>query len=380
MLRQAPSTLAPDVLALAPDASRIAEVSQYRAVLAASRHDKEPVACAACKAERTAVGHCAACGFVCAECEESHKTMRVFESHVVRPLSEVAVPAAAAPQLEVYCQQDPGHSREPARMYCEACHNAVCAACCLTHHRDHASLDTTTCSEDLRRRVRAAHAAVGFGDHEAKVRDGWAAADAEQARAQRAHDETSGKISAVRAEVLRVANAHCDALQALADALLARQQAALQEQASRVASTVARVVHTLRKAYEIARGAPIAVGALHGVALQALGAARAAYKTMAAATPVSVGPGTLRLPAPGAVARFMQEQLVFEDGPKATSALAHSAAPSSLSRGAAAAAGGGGSGRGARGGSSGGATGHGMGGGGRGGGGGGGGGAGAHGE
>lgn len=87
--------------------------------------------------------------------------MRVFKTHVARPLSDTVhtMAGAASFRRPVCC---PEHNGEAVRMFCTTCNKAACVVCAIVKHKGHDVVDTATASAGMRDRLRAAVAAVGF--------------------------------------------------------------------------------------------------------------------------------------------------------------------------------------------------------------------------
>ena len=85
--------------------------------------------------------------FLCAECEQLHKKVKAYRSHIVVPREEVH-PAALQRCRVHYCSV---HNAEVLKLYCETCEKLVCRDCTLVEHRQH----NYTFVQDARKQIES---------------------------------------------------------------------------------------------------------------------------------------------------------------------------------------------------------------------------------
>ena len=102
-------------------------------------HGKLEVPCEMCSHGK-ATAFCRQCvNFICDECVQSHKRMRVFAGHVVSTLEELK--EGGVKELSVVdtpAQKCPDHN-EPLKIFCFDCKQLICRDCVIFDHRDHNS-------------------------------------------------------------------------------------------------------------------------------------------------------------------------------------------------------------------------------------------------
>ena len=120
----------------------------------AKAEGKMEAVCEQCSGEK-ATAFCRQCEeFICADCERSHKKMKVFNSHVVASLVDLKkggvknIPLKEAP--EVKC---PGHN-QVIGLFCFDCDRLICRDCTIIDHCRHEFEFQNKCAPESRKTLR----------------------------------------------------------------------------------------------------------------------------------------------------------------------------------------------------------------------------------
>ncbi|ELU12781.1 hypothetical protein CAPTEDRAFT_102254, partial [Capitella teleta] len=92
--------------------------------------------CTAC--EESAVTHfCEECSdWLCSECVDAHRRVRITKDHHVHPKDSVSHRNSATESGDRF-QMCPVHPCEPLKLFCDTCDQLTCRDCQLTSHKDH---------------------------------------------------------------------------------------------------------------------------------------------------------------------------------------------------------------------------------------------------
>jgi len=103
-------------------------------------HKKVEVRCEECTGSigSTAEAFCRQCvKFICTECVQSHKKMKLFSSHVVHSLEELRLGVASELVAKEGQVKKCNIHEEPLVIYCFDCKNLICRDCTVKTHRNH---------------------------------------------------------------------------------------------------------------------------------------------------------------------------------------------------------------------------------------------------
>ena len=111
-------------------------------------HDKE-VKCEGCTdSVDKAEAFCHQCAeFICVECVEVHKIMKVFASHEVESLEDLEQRRAREITVKEPSTKKCHIHEEPLNIYCFDCYTFICRHCTQKEHRNHSNItapDTKT--------------------------------------------------------------------------------------------------------------------------------------------------------------------------------------------------------------------------------------------
>ena len=117
----------------------------------AKAEGKMEAVCEQCSVEK-ATAFCRQCvEFICADCERSHKKMKVFNSHVVASLVDLKeggvknIPLKEAPEMKC-----PEH-QEFIRLFCFNCDHLICCDCTIIDHSGHKFEFLNKCAPESRK-------------------------------------------------------------------------------------------------------------------------------------------------------------------------------------------------------------------------------------
>ena len=100
--------------------------------------ESNEIACQSCSSDGEATSYCDTCGFVCTDCANLHKMIKVFEGHKTVPISEmrqgtlIRLPKKKPPTST--CHK---HEGKRCKLYCFQCEQLICKDCTLVDHTGH---------------------------------------------------------------------------------------------------------------------------------------------------------------------------------------------------------------------------------------------------
>ena len=88
--------------------------------------------------EDHANGFCKQCSkFFCQNCIEMHSKWKVFASHEILKVEDVATTASKLVPLKEQPVMECSSHGKPLEVYCDTCDKLICHLCTINHHRDH---------------------------------------------------------------------------------------------------------------------------------------------------------------------------------------------------------------------------------------------------
>ena len=110
--------------------------------------------CEQCAREKS-VAFCRQCAeFICGDCVQSHKNLKVFAGHVVASLEDLKkggvknIPLKEAPAAAC------GDHGEPMILFCFDCEHLICRDCTIIEHKEHKFEFVKKCAPEGRKRLR----------------------------------------------------------------------------------------------------------------------------------------------------------------------------------------------------------------------------------
>lgn len=108
-------------------------------VIDEDEEEKEEIhKCTACDEGEEASSFCLDCReWLCDQCVDAHKRVRVTKDHTISPKSELKKddePPVTKGQKSMFCRI---HKHEPLKLFCETCDKLTCRDCQLLEHKDH---------------------------------------------------------------------------------------------------------------------------------------------------------------------------------------------------------------------------------------------------
>ena len=98
------------------------------------RKGKASQVCGECELSGPVTCYCGDCqSYLCNDCVQLHKKLRVFRGHRVTPTAEIDAATLQSFQMQ-FCGV---HKKEALKLYCETCKKLICRDCTLVDHRQH---------------------------------------------------------------------------------------------------------------------------------------------------------------------------------------------------------------------------------------------------
>jgi hypothetical protein len=93
--------------------------------------------CTSCE-EGTVTHFCEECNdWLCMECVEAHRRVRITKDHHVQPKDSVSQNNMTNAESGSGFEKCPIHPMEPLKLFCDTCDRLTCRDCQLTSHKDH---------------------------------------------------------------------------------------------------------------------------------------------------------------------------------------------------------------------------------------------------
>ena len=110
--------------------------------------------CGSCTEAGTAVGFCMDCRvFLCVKCDQAHRTMKIFDGHVVNSMEQMQN-CTHLPGQTLHCNQ---HKQDRLTLFCtrDACQKPICTVCAHTRHSGHSYIDLVQKYEEVQKELQS---------------------------------------------------------------------------------------------------------------------------------------------------------------------------------------------------------------------------------
>ena len=148
--------------------------------------------CEQCAGEKS-VAFCRQCAeFICGDCVQSHKKLKVFVGHVVASLEDLKKGGVKNISLKEVPARKCAEHDKTLKLFCFDCERLICRDCTIIEHKEHKFEFVKKCAPEGRKRLRESLAPLQ------EVRADMAGAEkrvvSEEAKAERQREEVCGAI------------------------------------------------------------------------------------------------------------------------------------------------------------------------------------------